>query len=284
MGEWGRGGAIPRAGERMLLEHFLATAPNWLIFACFLAVISACGLAFGYAVHRVVRATGVEIDQRTRDYGQIVYLGVFALTALVMTFSTVEVRASAAKAATTVREEGRTLVHLDRLLIRYGKDRTAEARALIAEYAKAVVEEDWPLMRAGKDDGAARVYDILARLEDDIAALPRGGPVEAGLVDRMLEDMGDLGQQHDDRIIAAAEARLPSVFWWLIGALTAAVCVLAGTLAVRPFGLYFLGVKLTAIALMVSFLAVQDAPFRGETSVSAQPILYAIEYLSAKPE
>jgi hypothetical protein len=87
----------------MLLEHFLATAPNWQIFACFLAVIPGCGLALGYTVHRAVRATGLEIDQRTRDYGQIVYLGVFALTALVMTFSTIEVRASFAKAATTVR-------------------------------------------------------------------------------------------------------------------------------------------------------------------------------------
>lgn len=277
----GQGRRRPCAGECMLFEQFLATASNWLIFVCFVAAISASGLVFGYAVHRAVRATGVEIDQRTRDYGQIVYLGIFALTALVMTFSTVEVRASAAKAATTVREEGRTLVHLDRLLIRYGKDRTAEPRAMIAEYAKAVVEEDWPLMRAGEDDGSARVYDILARLEDGLAALPRNGPVETELVDRMLEDMGGLEQQHDDRIIAAAEARLPTVFWWLIGALTAAVCVLAGTLAVRPFSLFFLGIKLTAIALMVSFLAVQDAPFRGETSVSAQPILYALDYLSA---
>lgn len=276
-----RGGASDAPARLMFFEHFLMTAPNWLIFASFLAIIPACGLALGYSVHRGVRAVGIDIDQRSRDYAQIVYLGVFALTALMMTFSTIEVRASANKVATTVREEGRTLVHLDRLLLRYGKERTAEARALVAEYAKAVVAEDWPLMREGEDDGSPRVYEILARLEDGIAALPRDGAVESGIVDRMLEDMGNLDQQHDDRIIAAAETRLPTLFWWLIGALTAVVCVLAGSLAARPLGFFFLGVKLTAVALMVSFLAVLDAPFRGETSISAAPIIYAIEYLSA---
>jgi hypothetical protein len=53
-------------------------------------------------------------------------------------------------------------------------------------------------------------------------------------------------------------------------------------LIVRPFGFVFLGIKLTAIALMVSFLAVLDGPFRGETSVSPDPIVYAIEYLSVR--
>ena len=85
----------------------------------------------------------------------------------------------------------------------------------------------------------------------------------------------------DDRIIAASQTRLPRFFWWLIGALTTVICVLAGMLATRAFALFFLGCKLTAIALMVSFLAVLDGPFRGETSVSAEPIIYAIDYLSA---
>ncbi|MHB1218196.1 MAG: bestrophin-like domain [Alphaproteobacteria bacterium] len=259
-------------------EHFLASAPNWQVFGLLIALIVSAGTLLAASVYRVVRATGIELDQRSRDYAQVVYLGLFALTALMMTLSTLEARASIGKIGTTVKEEGFTIVHLDRLLMRYGPERTAEARKALADYASAVVEEDWPLMRQGGRDGSPRVYELLARLNGALGELPE---THGGLVDRMIEDLNDLEQQHDDRIIAASETRLPTLFWWLIGSLGAAVCVMAGLLIVRPVGFVFLGVKLTAIALMISFLAVMDGPFRGETSVSAEPIVFAIDYLSA---
>lgn len=132
-------------------------------------------------------------------------------------------------------------------------------------------------MQQGARDGSPRVYELLTQLNGALAALPE---THGGLVDRMVEDLNDLEQQHDDRIIAASDTRLPSLFWWLIGALSAAICVMAGLLIVRPIGFIFLGVKLSAIGLMISFLTVVDGPFRGETSISSQPIVYALEYLS----
>lgn len=259
-------------------EHFLVSARNWQVFALLIAIIVSAGTLLAASVYRVVRATGLELDQRSRDYAQVVYLGLFALTALMMTLSTLEARATIGKVSTKVKEEGFNLVHLDRLLMHYGPERTAEARKTLADYAKAVIDEDWPLMRQGARDGSPRVYELLARLGGALGELPE---THGGLVDRMVEDLNDLEQLHDDRIIAASETRLPTLFWWLIGALGAAVCVMAGLLIVRPVGFLFLGVKLTAIALMISFLAVMDGPFRGETSVSADPIVFAIEYLSA---
>lgn len=252
---------------------------NWQVFAVFIAVIVSAGLLIGLTINRVLRSTGLEIDQRTRDYAQIVYLGIFALTALMMTLSTLEARSTTSKMGAKVKEEAFNLVHLDRMLVHYGAERTADARRVLVDYAKAVVDEDWPLMRAGAPDGSVHVYDLMARLRIAIDALQES---HNGLVDRMLDDVNDLEQQHDDRIIAASEARLPSIFWWLIGALTGAICILAGLLIVRPYGFIFLGIKLTAVGLMVSFLAVMDGPFRGETSISPEPISYAIEYLSAK--
>lgn len=259
-------------------ERFLTLAPNWQVFGLLIAVIVTAGTLLAAAVYRSVRWSGIELDQRSRDYAQVVYLGLFALTALMMTLSTLEARATIGKIGTKVKEEAFVIIHLDRLLTQYGPERTAEARKLLSEYAKAVVNEDWPLMRQGAPDGSPRVYDLLERLNGALAQLPE---TSSGLVDRMLEDMNEIEQQHDDRIIAASDTRLPTLFWWLIGALSSAVCVMAGLLIVRPVGFIFLGVKLTAIALMVSFLAVMDGPFRGETSVSAEPIVFAIEYLSA---
>lgn len=281
MGEWRQGGGAADAPVKIHMswfEHFLTSASNWQVFAVLIAVIVSAGALLAASVYRVMRAAGVELDQRSRDYAQIVYLGLFALTALMMTLSTLEVRASVGKVSMKVKEEGFTLVHLDRLLMHYGPERTAEARKALSDYAKAVVDEDWPLMRQGAPDGSPRIYELLARLNRALGELPE---THGGLVDRMLEDLNDLEQQHDDRIIAASDTRLPNLFWWLIGALVAAVCVMAGLIIVRPVGFIFLGVKLTAIALMVSFLAVVDGPFRGETAVSAQPIIYALDYLSA---
>lgn len=274
------GGGDARRKRRMsLIERFLAAAANWQVFAVFILAILCSGLLLAAAVHRAARARAREIDQKTRDYAQIVYLGIFALTALMMTLSTLEARSSFGKVGTKVKEEAFNLVRIDRTLLHYGEGATLESRRALADYAKAVVAEDWPLMRKGASDGSLRVYDLLARLKGAIGALPES---HGGLVERMLDDFDNLEQLHDDRIIAASEARLPSLFWWVIAALTAAICVLAGLLIVRPFGFVFLGVKLTAIALMVSFLAVLDGPFRGDTSVSPAPIVYAIEHLSVQ--
>lgn len=258
-------------------EHFLTTASNWQVFAVVIVVVVSAGTLLGAAVHRVVRATGIELDQRSRDYAQIVYLGIFALTALMMTLSTLEARAATGKIGARVKEEGFTLVQLDRLLLHYGPEGTAEARKALADYARAVVDEDWPLMRQGAPDGSPHVYALMERLQAAVSALPE---TDRSLMDRMLEDLNQLEQQHDDRIIAASEMRLPTLFWWLIGALSAAVCVMAGLLIVRPAGFIFLAVKLTAIGLMVSFLAVMDGPFRGETSISPEPVVFALDYLS----
>lgn len=275
----GAGTAPERGAKRMWLEHFLSVSRNWQVFAAFIAIIVSAGLFLSLVTNRAMRFAGIEIDQRTRDYAHIVYLGIFALTALMMTLSTLEARSTVGKLGAKVKEEAFNLIHLDRMLVHYGMERTAEARRGLADYAKAVVEEDWPLMRAGAPDGSARVYDLMAQLRIAIDALPES---HNSLVDRMLDDLDELEQQHDDRIIAASETRLPSIFWWLIGALTAAICILGGHVIVRPYGFVFLGIKLTAIGLMVSFLAVMDGPFRGETSISPEPISYAIEYLSAK--
>ncbi len=263
----------------MWLEHFLSVSRNWQIFAVFITGIVSVGLLVGLMVNRVLRFTKLEIDQRTRDYAQIVYIGIFALTALMMTLSTLEARTTTAKLGGKVKEEAFNLVHLDRMLLHYGAERTAESRRILADYAKAVVEEDWPLMRAGAPDGSDRVYDLMAQLRVAIDALPES---HNGLVDRMFDAVNELEQDHDDRIIAASETRLLSIFWWLIGALIAAICVLAGLLIVRPYGFVFLGIKLTAVGLMVSFLAVLDGPFRGEISIPPDAIRYAIVDLSVK--
>lgn len=258
-------------------EHFLTAASNWQVFAVVIVVIVSTGTLLGAAVHHAMRATGIELDQRSRDYAQIVYLGIFALTALMMTLSTLEAWAATGKIGARVKEEGFTLIQLDRQLLHYGPERTAEARRVLANYARAVVDEDWPLMRQGAPDGSPRVYALMERLQAAVDALSEA---DGGLKDRMLDNLNQLEQQHDDRIIAASEMRLPTLFWWLIGALSAAVCVMAGLLIVRPVGFIFLAVKLTAIGLMVSFLAVVDGPFRSETSVSPEPIVFALDYLS----
>lgn len=110
------------------LDHFLASALNWQIFALLITVIVLAGTILAAAVNCIMRNTGIELDQRSRDYAQIVYLGLFALTALMMTLSTLEVRSSVSKVSVKVKEEGFTIVHLDRLLMHYGPAQTTEAR------------------------------------------------------------------------------------------------------------------------------------------------------------
>ncbi|MCX7354517.1 MAG: hypothetical protein NTY59_06775 [Alphaproteobacteria bacterium] len=141
-------------------EHFLTSASNWQVFAVLITVIVSTGTLLAAVVYNVMRVTGTELDQRSRDYAQIVYLGLFALAALMMTLSTLEARASIGKVSTKVKEEGFTLVHLDRLLMHYGPERTSEARHTLSDYAKAVIAEDWPLMRQGAPDGSPHVYRI----------------------------------------------------------------------------------------------------------------------------
>jgi hypothetical protein len=261
-----------------MIDHFLASALNWQIFALLTLVTVPAGTLLAASVYRLKCSTAVELDQRSRDYAQIVYLGLFALTALMLTLSSLEVRTSLGNVSAKVKEEGIALIHLDRLLMQYGPEQTTEARSLLSDYAKVVIAEDWPLIRKGAPDGSPLAYELLLKLNHDLGELPK---IQGGLVAHMLEDLNDLEQLHDDRIIAASGMRLPSLFWWLISALIAAVCIVAGLIIVRPAGFIFLAIKLTAIGFMISFLAVLDGPFRGETAVSAQPIIDAIEYLSA---
>ena len=170
-------------------------------------------------------------------------------------------------AQTIVANEAGGVRSLYHLAGQFPKPERDQIRALTISYARAVVDEEWPLMNHGQSSPQAATLD--KQLTDSVHSFQPSTSAEQAVYSQALQRIYELNQGRTLRLLYASTG-LPPILWYVLGVL--AIVIIIST--------YFLGMENTlihiaAVAVLTAGLTltmvttiILDHPFGVALSVS----------------
>ncbi len=201
-----------------------------------------------------------------------VALGMFgAIYGIILAFVVVTLWTQLENTQNTVSAEATDLALIVRSAEAFPPGERARVEHAVGEYAHAVVEVQWPLMREGRPSYEATAEQTHGLYQALQAYEPAGARSET-FYEQAADRLNDVAAQRRARIDMAG-ASLPTLLQ---------VLVYGGALVILPltflFGLRSLKMQLlfvSAVAALIGFslllVMVLDRPFAGELSVSPAP-------------
>ncbi len=238
-----------------------------------LAVVAFCFVGLLLVAPVAARAAGLRPDAKRAENAFEAYKTITSILGILLAFSLVQVNTNLRNAEAMVGREASAITDLDRTLSRFGTAETTRIRAMLAEYSRTIVTDEWPaLAEGGRSLAVDRIYRGMDR---DSLAIKPATPQQLSMFTPMLKYLDDLADLRETRIIIAGLA-LPPVFWDAVLVLAGLMLVLAGLVDREAGGRLTIEMGGIAIALLLALVIIIDGPFKGESSVSPEPIQKAI--------
>jgi Protein of unknown function (DUF4239) len=258
-----------------MLDRLYEIGDPWII-AMFSGVAVGCfvlapiiGSKLGWTAPNKDRADYIVRAQAT----------IISFTALILAFSLVQVHSNLRKTEELVDKEAAQLTLLNRQLTRYGDPGANSLREQLLAYATSVVENEWPALRTGQENG--ETTKRMQTLMQDIYSLDPQPGRHATIFGEMLKALDALVDFREQRVAAAA-LRLPSTFWYL--ALVLIVTTVGLSTMIEPISHHTIGIAAQgfAIALLAALVFITDTPFMGDTSIQPTSFNKAIALIKAR--
>ncbi|MFE3585673.1 bestrophin-like domain [Streptomyces vinaceus] len=201
-----------------------------------------------------------------------VVLGMFgAIYGIILAFVIVNLWTDLQNAETVVAAEASAVSQIARDAEAFPPDTRDAVHGRVREYVHAVVERQWPMMRAGRGDAAVTMpavdgmYRVLAGYEPKSFS-------EQSFYQEALDSLNEVAAQRRARI-SESHNELPALLQVLIfgGAAVIVVVSLFYGVRNRRVRLLFVGAVAALIGFSLLLVIVLDCPFAGDMSVSAQP-------------
>ncbi len=174
-----------------------------------------------------------------------------------------------AEAEALVTREATYIAALDRDVSDYPEPFNTELHALIGEYIRCVIEDEWPEQRRGVIPSAGVV-----RAEALERRLTQFAPADAAQSVLHAEAMREFNVFYEARSqrLDAVDSQLPDTLWWVMilgGVLTIAVCWMF-TFSHSKVQILLTASVAVMIGLLVFVSASLDAPFRGRSGIGPE--------------
>ncbi len=205
---------------------------------------------------------------------------VIGFTAVVLAFSLVQAHRNLRDLEAQVGTEAHNLAQMDRLILRYGDPAISAIRESLRDYANSIVKDEWPQLRKGKP--SERTAALFRPISRSIFAIDPASGRQSLIYTEMLRKADEIAADRKARVVAATKLKLPPIFWQTIIALFVILLLLA-TFAEATLGQQVaLGGQGFGLALLVALVFIFDQPFRGQTSVSPDPIVNVIAEMQGR--
>jgi hypothetical protein len=205
---------------------------------------------------------------------------VINFTGLVLAFSLVQATGNYRNLETQVGTEAHNLAQMDRLILRYGDPANSAIRIALRDYANSIVMDEWPEL--SKSRGSERTAALFAPISRSILAIDPPAGRQSLIYAEMLKKVDEIAADREARLVAAAKLELPSIFWETIVALLALLVLLAAFSEPTIGRAMGHGGQGFALALLVALVYIFDEPFKGQTSISSEPIRTVIAEMQAR--
>jgi hypothetical protein len=226
-----------------------------------LFVIAAVG-----GLHLVRRLVPMELRMRHNDVVGFIYAVLGVAYAVLLGLMVVAVWEEWEAAKETANDEASELAEVFWLAHRLPESQGRRVQELAREYARVVVEVEWPLMKRGET--SSRAWALLDEIRGAVVAQSPATDGEQVLYAQMLDRVHELGDARRDRLLEAREG-LPAILW---------VVLVVGAVVVVGFT-YLFGLENTtthtlmvaALALVISLVlftvGALNYPFKGDIRV-----------------
>src|SRR5215471_1254573 len=253
--------------------------PTWL-WATVLVALSiavACGGLFIF--HRLVH---VSVRKAHNDLAGFTIAVVGVLYAVLLAFIAIATWESFSKASDIVENESDYAggIYFDTQGLPPAKGQPI--RDAIARYVSVVINEEWPIQRAGKmpDQG----WKPLRDLNTAIASIQPQNLGEAMIQAELLNSWNQLYLMRSSRL-SAVQGHVPGAVWWVVflgAAITTGYTFFFGY---HNFAMHMAmtGILAATLALVVVLIIDLDRPFRGSISVSPEPFIMTQQSWSQVP-
>ena len=264
----------------MISMYWIYDIPNWELFLLMLGAFAIISLGGLYLTRPIVRRI-VDGSDRYNDVANYYFAAIGVLYGLALGLIAVGTWQNFNDVDSKVAREANSLGALYRDLDGYPAGLRDEAEDMLRQYAKFVIEKEWPAHRQGAvlDLGD----EILNDFENKIMAFEPSREVEKIAHAEVIRSLGDLVGNRGYRVQAVSVA-LPAVLWVVV-LLGAIINVgLSYFFWIDNLGLHsLLVVALSSTLAMLIFLtAAMDNPFRGEFSVSPDALQYVLDQVMTK--
>jgi hypothetical protein len=257
-----------------LIEEVLARSSDLAIVIGLFVLFAATGIAVSALSYRFVgRRLGVQYDELIDG----VEKSVFAFIVFVLALTLADVRSNFAKAGDSVIQETFAVRQLAfDLELQPGVAARAERNALVS-YLQAVVDDEWP----GLGRSSPALSPLASQRLDELRKLIRADAAGSGRtpqIDRVWTAVGGLENSRQLRM-QEATASAPPMFWGVMLLLMLVGMVMSGRERIDGTRALVLTGYFGALGLVVALILILDRPFRGETSVTSEPLQAVITQL-----
>lgn len=250
-----------------MIESLLARATDLQIAIAMFAIFSVVGVLLSAVSYQLV---GKHLDDEHRDLAENIEKSIFAFSIFVLALTLTDVRSNFSKASDNVIAEAFTIRQLaNDIDLDTGEQRARERDTLLG-YARMVVDDEWKTLAEAQPRlspiATAYLADLRQLLREAIERYGRSPEVE-----RVRKTIDDLENQRQLRL-QAATASSPVAFWVFTFILMVVGAIMTGRAPLEWRRAVVLFQYFGALGLIVALILILDRPFRGETSVSPQPI------------
>lgn len=229
-----------------------------LSLAILLAVL---GLIF--AQHRIP----LELRQSHNVPISIIYGALSVTFAVIIGFSAYLALNKYTTSQTTVANEASDVRALYYLAGQFPQSQREQIQDLATTYARAVIDEEWPLM--GKGQPSPRAAALNQEITKSVNSFEPSTSPEQALYSQALQRAHELNQDRTIRLLYASEG-LPPILWFVLGVLAVMIILFSYVLGMESALLHILAVAaLTAGITFTLFTTITlDSPFGGDLRVS----------------
>ncbi len=245
--------------------------------ALLFGVSGACLLAGApFLREKILRIRVPSTHSEATDKALAVVIG---FTGVVLAFSLVQATGNLRNLETQAGTEAHNIDGMDRLLLRYGDPATIAMRGELRDYANSIVRDEWPELRKGRR--SEQTSALFRPISSGILKIEPPPGRQSLIYAEMLKKVDEIAADRKTRVVAT-HLELPPIFWQTIIGLLVIVLLLA-TFSEATFGrAVALGCQAFGLALLVALVFIFDEPFKGQTSVSSEPIVRVIAEMQAR--
>lgn len=249
------------------MRTIVDTVPTGLLVLVVVALVLGIVLLGVWAVRRFVPSTrdGFDAEVSSQMMGVVASLfGLLLAFVVVIEFQTFS------SAGDNVQTEADDLGAIVRDSYAFGPA-GAPIRAAIGDYARIVVDDEWPLMRKGEESTAAWI-----RLDGVFTAMQSYKPVstsEVAFYEDSVRHLNSVLEARSNRLDSSESSDLPALIAALI--VVGAVVILGYATLVGSKSSAFHAIGAGAIAVIIGFalvvLVALQFPFSGGLAIDSQP-------------
>jgi hypothetical protein len=252
-----------------MIIDWIYNNPTWLWGTILVALFTAASCGGLLVFHRLVH---VSVRKAHNDLAGFTIAVIGVLYAVLLAFIAIATWESFSKASDIVENESDFAggIYLDTQGLPQAKGE--KIRDAIARYVSVVIDDEWPIQRAGKVPNQG--WKPLRELNTAIATIQPQNLGEAVIQAELLRTWNELYQTRSSRL-SAVEGHIPGVVWWIIflgASITTGYTYFFGY---ENFGMHIAMTATLAatLALVVVLIVALDWPFRGEISVNPDPFI-----------